>query len=1140
MRRLFKRTLCAALAALMLAPSLASLSAAAETVTADTSFDTYSVDYSDPQSDVSVTLSPSALLASLCSDGISDAEAEYLDTYFETAFVYSPDIPASHVNVAVYGDKITVTATPRSYTAVGGVTVVWLPVSAVYGESETPLKQSDDTYVGTLSLSDARTASVCYECKITLPTGYVADLASFAHDDAVEGARVSAEHEDALSSYLTAVTAYENYLSNLAKYENDVAAYEEYVERLAIYEKSLAEYNAYLAALAAYNTELAAYEKYVAEYNAYLTAKAEYEKAYAENQAEYEKYRVYLENLSKIRASTAYMESLFVTPTNGVGTLFNALQNKELVTMIEKYDDELVSFYGVRREDIDVMRTVSDELNVLLHGYSEARSVSEEAAFAFYKQSYSAITEKFKYLYDKMSAILTPTIYNHICAWIEIEYKNDPTMATYKKWRIRNVLCHIYLICRGLDDTVSADNTWSFYLENGKPFTYNFSDLLAQNVILADTNAACPDALEWWSGEIPGQGLPTAPTRPAEVLRPVEPLAVAKPAAPQSVPDPGKAPDKVAPPGTRPKIDNYDLVLRTARYFGEEIPTAHEIDTYTLTLTAEAQRAFTTDGTPLTAYYSHDGTLLSTNGEPEAPVREATAEYSYTFIGWQTVRADGDTLLYPKYAASRRTYTVTFRLSDSDVPLYEYTCEYGAVPKFVGATPTRTATNTSVYEFDGWYPTLAPVKGDTEYVAQFAETQRLYTVRFSVFGEVTDRAFTYGATLTLPPVKQTRYVGGTVYTFIGWDKTAATVTRDAEYTAIFEETELASLPEGTEDGLTIYDTGTSLVLTVNTQAVGVSGLLEYAAELGREVTIVTKYYTLRLTAEAVSSLHTYRAKELSVLSGENGVGYAFTANGGEVRFAGEVRMSLPHGLSDTAGMLVCRNGTSAVDCIQNGEYAEFSAKASSLYRVERYRSLTLEVGDNGAVFADGHYYRAGEEVTLRLLPNAEYSVGSITVTDAAGNVTDITDKSTLIMPDSDIKIKVEFTQRTYTVSFVCMGETVSSERYLLGDAIVVPEIPLSFEKDGFLYSFIGWSQPVNIVTGDATFTAKYFSVRLDLVEEEETQTAVDKVVKSQLLPAIGAIVLTAALITGITVPLVRSKRAKKKSAEKQEAEDTNE
>lgn len=1132
MKKPLKRLLCAAVALLMSLPSAANISAfAASTERTSGIADGYSVDFSNEESDYNVTVPPSELLSAVCADVISTAEAEYLDAYFETAFIYSPDVSAENVSVTCEGEQICISAREKSYTAQNGTEIVWRPYSALYGSNTKELTHSGDAYVCTFGCGTEQTVTVKYKCEIALPSEYISKLAEFARSDALKSADIRAEYSQALEEYLNSVEKYENYLLSISEYENALAAYEEYVKELEIYKKSLDNYNAYLAALSAYGAELAAYEKYIDEYEKYLIAEAEYEKSYSENQAEYENYRRYLENLNKIRASTAYIESLFTIPSNGVGTLFNALQNKELVSMIEKYDDELVSFYGVKREDIDVMRTVSDELNVLLHGYSDARDISEEAAFAFYKENYAEITQKFKYLYDKMSSILTPTIFVHICAWIEIEYKNDPDMAVYKKWRIRNVLCHIYLVCRGLDDEVTADGNWSFYTESGKKHTYAFSELLGQNIIIADTDSACPDRLEWWSGEIPAANLPKAPVRPAEVMKPTEPIAVSKPTEPQSVPDPGNAPDPVEAPGTRPSIDGYDLLIRTQQYFGSDIPNTHTLSgVNTVSFTADVERAFSFDGSQINSYYTFDGKLLPDATEPTVPPeRSSTAQYSYSFDGWKSVSVCDGYIFYPKYISAKRSYTVVFKSSDGARELYTCECEYGEIPVFNAETPQKASTNMAVYTFDGWYPAIAPIKGQTEYIAQFSESTRVYTVKWNILGNITEYSFTYGSAVTMPTVKQTRYIGGYLYTFKGWDKSAATVTESTEYTALFDKTELASVPNGKTAELEIYDSGTSLTLTTDTYCVEVSELLKYAADLEREITVVTRFYTLRLTSEAINSLLTYRAKTLCVLSSDNGVGYTFKSGENEIHFSGKVGMSLLHGFYDTYGTYICRDGESDVSCSVSGEYAEFYAQPSSLYSVKQYRSLTLEVGENGAAFADGHFYRAGDTVTLRILPNAEYTADKITMTDENGTVTELTGQSTFVMPNSNVKISVEFTPKKYTVSFVCNGETVSSELYSLGEAIVIPDIPLSFEKDGFLYSFIGWSEPISVVTGDAVFTAKYFSVKTELAEKADTQTAVDKVLKSQLLPAVICLALTVGAVIGITVPLAKAKKAKKKS-----------
>ncbi len=1092
----------------------------------------YSVDFSNSQSDYNITVPPSQILKHLYSDTDNDAELEYLDTYFQTAFIYSPEISPENVTIEIDGTILKVSATEKVYSASNGAEVVWQPVSATYeNSSDMPLSNSGSEYTCDFEIGTQTDVCVKYSCTITLPNEYVEELSNFAYTEATEGAKIASENASALSSYLSALKAYEKYLADLTEYENSVDAYNEYIEKSKIYEESFAKYNAYLTSLAKYTQDLEAYDKYRADYELYLAAKKEYEDAYDANQAEYEQYRIYLENLSKIRASSAYMESLFVKPTNGVGPLFNALQNKELVSMIEKYDDELVNFYGVKRDDITTMRSVSDELNELLHGYKEAREISEEHAFAYYKENYWKITEKFQFLYDKMRSIITPTIYVHMCAWIETEYSSDTEMATYKKWRIRNVLCHIYLICRGLDDTVSAENTWDFFLENGKEYKYHFSDLLSQNVILADTDSACPDKIEWWSGEIPGNDLPKIPTAPTEVIKPVSPMPVSEPTKPDTVSAPVAKPDTVTYPGAHPKVENYELVIRTEQYFGGSIPNQRTVTSDRNVVFYQAvTRAFSTDGTKIDAYYSYDGRLLSINAQPTQALRDETTEYTYTFIEWKSVFSNGDTLYFPVYHSQKRKYIAIFSLPDGTVlDTLEY--EYGEIPQYRLTEPQKNSTNTHVYEFDGWYPSPTPISRDTEYVAQFAEIQRFYTVKWDILGDIKQASLTYGATLAMPSVRHISYIDGVCYEFIGWDKAPATLTQDITYTAKFKKTSLITVSPETEASPAIYDTGTNLVVTLKSSSADISGLLEYAKKLSREITVVTDSFTLRLDLDAVSSLALYRAKTLSLLSNEDGVGYVFNdASENKVLFSGTAQMSIHHSFTDTVGIFVYRNGNNIISCTQNSGTAEFSANPSSYYKIACYRSLEVEAGENGAVFTDKNFYRHGEEVALKILPNSEYIANKITITDGTGSTTDITGQTSFIMPDANIKLSVEFAQKQYSVTFICDGEIFEVQSYLLGEKIIEPNIPLSFEKDGFLYSFIGWSEPLTIVTSDKTFTAKYASVKIEEIQSSETPKAVTTVVFTQLIPAI---LIVAAVAGGITFTVIFTK--KKRKSDKTEA-----
>jgi hypothetical protein len=146
-------------------------------------------------------------------------------------------------------------------------------------------------------------------------------------------------------------------------------------------------------------------------------------------------------------------------------------------------------------------------------------------------------------------------------------------------------------------------------------------------------------------------------------------------------------------------------------------------------------------------------------------------------------------------------------------------------------------------------------------------------------------------------------------------------------------------------------------------------------------------------------------------------------------------------------------------------------------------------------------------------------------TDPQGNQISIDKSGNFAMPEHDVSITVEFSEKTYTVTFISMGEIISQKQYPLGAVVEIPEMPLSFEKDGFIYSFVGWSQVVTDVMGDAEYVAKYSSIRADLKVAPSEQSATNVVIFRQLLPIAAGVLV---LVAGIVIPIVVCKRRKKK------------
>lgn len=125
--------------------------------------------------------------------------------------------------------------------------------------------------------------------------------------------------------------------------------------------------------------------------------------------------------------------------------------------------------------------------------------------------------------------------------------------------------------------------------------------------------------------------------------------------------------------------------------------------------------------------------------EPEAPTKEQTVQWVYTFSGWSSEawkNITGDTVVYATYLQSLRKYDVTFvygNVDDESSGDYRTTTiqvEYGKVPTVPeDIDTTRPSTAKYDYTFSGWNGLLA-VNGDMTVTADYVATIRNYMVTF--------------------------------------------------------------------------------------------------------------------------------------------------------------------------------------------------------------------------------------------------------------------------------------------------------------------------------------------------------------------------------------------------------------------------
>jgi len=173
------------------------------------------------------------------------------------------------------------------------------------------------------------------------------------------------------------------------------------------------------------------------------------------------------------------------------------------------------------------------------------------------------------------------------------------------------------------------------------------------------------------------------------------------------------------------------------------------------------------DGNTLETDITVEGDTPEYNGA--TPTKTADAQYTYTFNGtWSPAvgAAATDQVYTAQFDKTVNKYTVTWKNHDGTV-LASEELEYGTVPSYSGAAPTKTADAKYTYSFEEWTPAVTSVTGDATYTASFDATPNPYTVTFDVNGgdalADTEKTVTYSKQYgTMPVPTRTGYV------FEGW------------------------------------------------------------------------------------------------------------------------------------------------------------------------------------------------------------------------------------------------------------------------------------------------------------------------------------------------------------------------------------
>lgn len=198
------------------------------------------------------------------------------------------------------------------------------------------------------------------------------------------------------------------------------------------------------------------------------------------------------------------------------------------------------------------------------------------------------------------------------------------------------------------------------------------------------------------------------------------------------------------------------------------------------------------------SYVDYDGTELFSSmfdyGTKPAystiPKKTNTVAYLYSFAGWSPAveNVSGEAVYKAVYDSVLQKYSIEFKANGETLLSKDY--DYGSVPKYEDATPTKPATKAYSYSFAGWEPEIAKVTEATSYTAKFDSSLNKYMVVFQNGAKVLQGSeIEYGKV----PV----YEGETPkktstakydYSFSSWSPALTKVTDEATYTALFDST----------------------------------------------------------------------------------------------------------------------------------------------------------------------------------------------------------------------------------------------------------------------------------------------------------------------------------------------------------------
>ncbi|GEM_PF-5555135 len=1037
--------------------------------------------------------------------------------FFETNDItlrYNQTVTAADVTCVSDNESITVTAKSKSYKAANGATVEWVPTLVTLEQtSKEPVGGKCTFALGSDSQSGYYNIKVTYKATVTLSSealksisDYCYDLGTAAQKLKDDYAKAKQEYDAALKLYNDAkadynqkLDVYNKYLSDYAAYLKEMDAYTEYITKKSIYDQQYQAYVSYGELRAQYELDLAAYNKLYASYADELDA-----------------YNKYLAAASEANKAIEGFNSVFVSDSQGC--MMHATLNGNTVATVVERKSELVSA-GANGADVDNADKATKALIKLTNDYAAIKDPKDK--FIYYQNNYSAILDNFKLLYSSLSSL-----FSNVLVRKALDKQG-------KFQRFQQFLSQLYVITTSLDDTVTRDTGWVVSGIRTTDPTKSYKDLVEAIQIIPDTNKSNPAGMSY-PDTVKKPELPDPPVEPEVVQKPEKTWTVEYTSAPT-------APKEVAKPTEPKKSDYVGSEPKAPDLTADQIKFASEIEDKTLkkrsitksgslTLTAEVSVKHYKSNQYSVIFYDSDKTTVlyetvvsggsSVSYSGKTPAKQSDKKFTYTFAGWTD--ADGKAAkfdnitspmyYYASYAQKDVLYNVSWTVNGKTTK-QQY--KYGETP----TPPTIEQSYVSggfTYTFEGWSPAVEAVTKDASYTAEYSSVAGVFTVTFKIGDKTYTQQVTAGNYPTTPDFTRSYLEGDYIYTFKDWDTRLSRVKGDATYTAVFQKSLIATLPDGTAPQVGFKDGG--YIINAGSQSsVDFALLKDIAAGEGQSIKVIFS------SAEFDLGTGTKVAKITCLLSGTSCKIELFDAEGKECNGA-SVQIALLASSSVTELPQITYNGTEVTASMSDG-YIYFPYCGNGFYLMSGGNTISVTPCVGGIVELSAYKAAAGDSVQFVASPSLGYKFVKATITYISNGETVTEDVgATFTMPNAEITLTITFEKCIYTVTFLdYSGAVISEAQYEYGVDPVVPDEPTRPDESNLSYAFSGWSPAVVPVTGDVTYTPVFTAGIKGTSEDTYVSPHNSNLLFGVILP-IFLCVLGVAVVVAIVIMIIKKKR----------------